>query len=632
MTINQHFTGKHRSPFNALFLFMAVLLIAAKSMAQKTPTVYTPTLYQENLMVPMRDGVKLATDIYRPSVNGQLVNEKLPILFQRTPYSKSRPALVTEAKALASKGYIVVVQDCRGRYKSEGTFTKYLAEPNDGFDAIEALGKLPYSNGKIGMFGTSYGAHVQANAAKLNPPHLNTAVVIMGGTSNGWESSVRNYGPLDYKQVTWAFSQIKAESPDSIARALIANEKVINWFYSLPLKRGLSPLAVDKDVENYIFQMIEHENYDSYWKEMGVNWKEYYKPTADIPMMLISGWYDGFCKTTVDNFQGLSKLKKSPIHLIMGPYTHGGWIDKTYAGDVEFGKNSPVSAIKGFDANWQVSWFNHFLKGENNYIQTVPRVQLFVMGTGDGHKDENGRMFHGGYWRYEDNYPLKSTSYVKYYLQADKSLSTSKPKDTNTSTTYTFDPNNPVPTIGSSTASSEPMFAGGFFGSKFPYLPLKARKDVIVFQTEPLAQDMEVVGAVTVNLFISSDAPDTDFTAKLVDVYPPSKDYPAGYEMNITDGIMRAKFHESPEKQVLLKKGEVYQITIKPFDTGNIFKKGHRIRLDISSSNFPHYEVNPNTGENPSLSTHTQIANNTIYHNAIKASYVELPMVPTARK
>jgi putative CocE/NonD family hydrolase len=395
--------------------------------------------------------------------------------------------------------------------------------------------------------------------------------------------------------------------------------------------------------------MMKHENYDSYWKQMGYNWKEYYQQTSDIPMMLIAGWYDGYCKTTIDNYLGLSKIKKSPVHMIMGPWVHGG-TGKSFSGDVEFGAGatifSDMAALGG--EGWKSDWYDHFLKGKNNSVEKMKPVHLFIMGTGDGHKDTSGKMYHGGYWRHENTYPLAGTRFEKYYLHSDMSLSTLMPKDTKSSTTYTFDPNNPVPTIGSSTASSQPMWTGGafnqrekeftgnpekgFYGSKSPYLPLKARKDILVFQTEVLKEDMELVGPVTVTLNVSSSALDTDFTVKLVDVYPPSKDYPAGYEMNITDGILRAKFRESSERQVLMKPGEVYKLAIKPFDTGNKFKKGHRIRLDISSSNFPHYEVNPNTGENPAFSSRSQIAENTIYHNSVKASYIELPVVASVNK
>ena len=647
---------KHRTnkgSFLLLFQFLMISLLILSPLlglgqAKMVAKEYGVVLFKKNMMIPMRDGVKLATDVYRPTINGKLVEGKLPVLLQRTPYGKFKAEDGKVTEEYVKQGYIVVVQDCRGRYESEGTFTKYLAEPEDGYDTIEELAKLSYTNGKIGMFGSSYGGHVQASAAKLNPPHLSTIVVQFGGTSNSWESGVRNFGPLDHKQLTWALGQILAETNDPIVKEHMKSEPRQTWFASLPLKKGLSPLSANPEIENYIFEMMKHENYDTYWKQIGYNWKEYYKQTSDIPIMLIGGWYDAYCRTTTDNYLGLSKIKKSPIHMVMGPWVHGG-TGKTFSGDVDFGPaaaiNSELAGLGG--ENWKLDWYEHFLKGKDNDISKMQPVHLFIMGTGDGHENEAGKLFHGGYWRHENAYPLTGTHFQKYYLQSDMSLKTDKPKEVTSQTTYTFDPRNPVPTIGSATASSGPMFAGGafnqrekeytgnpetgFYGSKAPYLPLKTRKDVLVFQTDKLSQDLEIVGPVTVKLHASSTAVDTDFTVKLIDVYPPSKDYPAGYEMNITDGILRAKFRESSERQVLMKPGEIYEFIIKPFDTGNIFKKGHRIRLDISSSNFPHYEVNPNTGENPAFSARTKIADNSIYHNSVNASYIELPIVSTAK-
>ncbi|MES2731623.1 MAG: CocE/NonD family hydrolase [Bacteroidota bacterium] len=639
---------KPEQSFRTLLFFGWLFFISSLCLAfapGKLPeSDYEVVLFQENFMLGMRDGTRLATDIYRPALKGKVIDKKLPILLQRTPYGKRKEGIVKMAAYFVQHGYIVVLQDCRGRYQSEGKFTKYLSEPEDGFDTVEGLAKLPYTDGKIGMFGTSYGAHVQACAAKLNPPHLKTIVVNMGGTSNGWDHAIRNNGPLEHKQLTWAFAQIKTETTDSTIKQLFRQEKVGDWFQSLPLKKGLSPLSVDPEVEDYLFEMMEHQDYDAYWKHRGLNWQEYYEQTADIPMIHISGWYDAYCKTATDNYLGLSKIKKSPIKLLMGPWIHGGNTETT-AGEVEFGKEAAIST---FYDQWHLDWFDHFLKNKDNVVQHMPAVRVFVMGTGDGHKATNGKMYHGGYWRNETAYPLPHTRWVKYYLQANGALSTASPKNAADFSAYTFDPKHPVPTIGGAMASSEPLWSGGafdqrerkyeghsengFYGSQPPYLPLKTRKDVLVFQSETLTEDMELVGPVTVKLFVASSAPDTDFTVKLIDVYPASQDYPAGFEMNITDGILRAKYRESAEKPVLMQPGQVYELTIKPFDAANIFKKGHHLRLDISSSNFPRFEVNPNTGENPATSLRIQLAENTIYHNAAHASYIVLPLVPTARK
>ena len=589
-------------------------------------------------MAPMRDGIKLATDIYFPA-NFDKTKDKLPVILHRTPYNKSSAMYVKDAAFFARNDYIVVFQDCRGRYKSEGIFGKYLNEPEDSYDAVEWVAKQPWCNGKVGMRGRSYMAHVQAAAAKLNPPHLSTIVLNVGGLSNGWTHSIRNHGAFALKQVTWAFSNMERETGDSLTKQMMAKEKVADWLQALPFKKGNNPLAVSPDFENYILEMWTHSDYDSYWKEMGINWVEYYKQTADIPMVHVSGWYDNYVETATDNYIGLSKIKKSPIKLIMGPWMHGTQ-EQTFSGDVDFGTES---TMMDFYLQWHLDWYGHFLKGKDNRINSWPNVRLFVMGTGDGHKDKAGRLFHGGYWLNATDWPLPQTNYVPYYFHDDNSLSTKKPSVTENDITYTFDPEHPVPTIGSSSASLEPIAAAGAFdqrekeykgdpqkghyGSQSPYLPLKSRKDVVVYQTPVLEKDMTVAGPVKVVLHVSSDCPDTDFTAKLVDVYPPSTDYPSGYDMNITDGIVRARYRNSPSKQEFMKAGAVYEITVEPASTANVFKKGHHIRVDISSSNFPQYDVNPNTGEPLGKNIRMVKANNTILHNSVKPSYIVLPII-----
>lgn len=612
-------------------------------MGSEKKELYDVVLYKENMMIPMRDGVKLAADIYRPSVRGSVVEEKLPIILQRTPYNKKSEEYVEQGKYLAQCGYVVTIQDCRGRYRSEGIFNKYVDEPQDGYDTIEWLARLPYCDGKIGMWGLSYGAHVQAAAAKLKPPHLKTIVVNMGGMSNGWDHAVRNHGAFELKQLTWAFTQLAEETNNPAVKEMLSVERVEDWLQSLPLKKGLNPLSIVPNFEEYVFEMMTHSDYDDYWKQMGVNWVEYYEQTSDIPMIHISGWYDAYCGTAIQNYLGLSRIKKSPIRLLMGPWLHGE-ITQAHSGDVDFG---PDAVIPDFYNEWHVRWFDHFLKGKDNGVGEEPALRLFVMGKGDGHKDENGRLSHGGYWRSEKDWPLPGTQFTTYYFHADGKLSTKLPDANEPPSTYTYDPCHPVPTIGGSMAASKPLFVGGafdqrerefkgdpekgFYGSRPPYLPLKARPDVIVFQTEPLTENTEVTGPITVKLYASSTVVDTDFTAKLIDVYPPSKDFPSGFEMNLTDGIIRARYRNSPERQELMKPGEIYLFTIEPFGTANLFKKGHRIRIDISSSNFPKFDCNPNTGEPLGLNRRMVAAHNTIYHDLIHPSHVILPIIPARR-
>ena len=606
------------------------LLVFALPVSGQAP--YEAIQVEDNLMIPMRDGVHLATDIFRPALNGIPVAEQLPILLQRTPYDKTGERLVESARFFASHGYVVALQDHRGRYASKGVFTKYIGEGQDGYDTIEYLAALPYGDAQVGMWGTSYSAHSQANAAKLRPPHLKTIVLNMGGMSNGWDHKVRNHGAFEIQQLTWAFRQLAVETDDPLVKEMLSIDTIDKWLTVMPLRKGLNPLSVAPNFEDYILEMLTHADYDDYWKHPDLNWVEHYDSTADIPMLLLSGWYDSYGGGTIQNYLALSERLDSPVQLIMGPWTHSG-NTRSYSGNVEFGGDA---SIDDFHHEFHLRWFDRYLKSNEGDVENA-NVRVFIMGTGDGHKDENGRLYHGGYWKEGDDWPLPDTAMTPYYFHADGSLGTSPPGKGVLPTTYTFDPQDPVPTIGGAFSSTSPVFEPGaydqrerddVFGATPPYLPLKSRDDVLVFQTEPLDQDVEVVGPIVVQLFVSSTATDTDFTAKLVDVYPPSADFPTGYEMNLTDGIVRARYRDRPDQQVLMKPGQVYEIEVTPFPNANRFKKGHRIRVDISSSNFPHFDVNPNTGEPLGKHRRTMEAQNTIYHDAEHPSHVVLPIVP----
>jgi uncharacterized protein len=586
---------------------------------------------ERNVMMPARDGVKLSTDVYHASGA-----TRVPVLLHRTPYDKSAPATVAIAEFFAKHGYGVVVQDTRGRHASEGVFSKYYKfDAYDGYDCIEWAAKLPFSDGRVGMWGTSYAAHTQADASKLNPPSLKTLVINMGGMSNAWDHSVRFDGAFEMgRQLTWAWDQILQDTKDPVVKQLLTKEKVTDWYTALPLRKGLNPLSAAPNYEGYYLDESEHSDYDEHWQGIGMQWEKFYEQTSDIPMLHIGGWYDIYLRGTIENFHELSRIKKAPERLLIGPWTHHGDAE-TFAGDVDFG---PAAAIKDFDTDFHLRWFDHFLKGAPADAVAESPVRLFVMGTGDGHRDPAGRLFHGGYWRNSQEWPPSEARRVSYYLHADGSLSTVVPTSSERAkTTYTFDPTHPVPTIGGGV--SKRLKDGAFHqreradfpGSRAPFLPLRARADILVFETEPLREDVDVMGPIEVELFASSTAVDTDFTAKLIDVYPSSKDFPEGFEMNLTDAIIRASYRDSSKQRRLMKPGEVYKLTIRPFDTANHFKRGHRIRVDISSSNFPRFDVNPNTGEPLGLNRRVVSADNSVYHDAQYASRIVLPLVASER-
>lgn len=619
-----------------LILCATTVLLApavAPRVAAQAPARYEAVLAEHNLMIPTRDGKRMATDIYRPARNGVPVNERFPILLDRTPYDKG--ASQKQAEYFTQHGYVVAVQDIRGRYKSEGKFLKVQpADATDGYDVIEWLAKQPYSNGSVGMWGTSFAAHMQAGAAQLHPPALKTLVINMGGMSNAWDHGVRYRGTYEMgRQLTWAWTQLHADAPNPAVRKLLEDEKVENWYNVQPVPRGLSPLAVVPEYEQWYMDFFEHADYDAYWKDPMMNWGEHYAQTSDIPMIHIGGWYDIFLAGTFNNFIELGKIKKAPQRILVGPWTHSGNA-RTYAGDVSFGDSA---AIADFATDFHLRWFDHYLKGQATGVEKDTPLRLFIMGTGDGHKDASGRLFHGGYWRNETTWPIAGTRMVPYYFHADGSLSTEKPTERTLSTTYTFDPHHPVPTIGGGSSArlndgaynqrEDPRFPP----SQAPFLPLRSRSDVVVFQTEPLAEDMEVTGPIKVVLYGSTNRTDTDFTAKLVDVYPSSDSWSGGFDLNITDAIIRGRYRATRDHAVMLKPGEVYPFTIEPFPTANVFKKGHRIRVDISSSNFPRFDVNPNTGEPLGKNRRMVTADNTIYHSAPYPSHIILPLAPSRR-
>jgi putative CocE/NonD family hydrolase len=601
----------------------------------------------------MRDGVRLATDVHRPARNGVPVSGAFPVLVERTPYGKnnesirertardSRPVRREDVAAyFACRGYVVVIQDLRGRYRSEGRFTKYIGEAHDGYDTLEWIARQPWCNGRIGTFGLSYAAHTQTALVSQRPPGLTAMFLDCGGFSNAYRGGIRHGGAFELKQATWAYKQAqlspRAES-DPVVRAALKAENIGDWFEAMPWKRGHSPIKWVKEYEDYLFEQWEHGTFDEYWKQPELYAAGHYDAFDGIPVHLMCGWWDPYAQTTTDNYLGISRRERGFARLVLGPWTHGER-SVTYAGDVDFGADATLDgALADNYVAFRLAWFERWLKDKPVSAADDAAVRYFRMGGGSGHRTDTGRLDHGGRWRTAGDWPVPGTELRPYYLHSDGELRTEAPIGEG-KLEFDFDPAHPVPTIGGSITSGEPlMFPGAYdqraheklFGAKPPYLPLAARPDILAFETSPLENDLEVTGPIVVKLWISSSAPDTDFTAKLIDWHPPNEDYPRGYAMNVTDGILRCRYRRSWEAPQMLEPGEVAEIVIEPMPTSNLFKRGHRIRLDISSSNFPRFDVNPNTGEPEGRARRRQVAVNCVHISAQCPSHVVLPIVPS---
>lgn len=594
-----------------------------------------------NVMVPMRDGVRLATDVYRPAREGKPLDDRRPVVLIRTPYNKG-DGQSGEGKYFASHGYVVVVQDTRGRYRSEGVWHWLTDDGPDGFDCAAWIVAQPWSNGRIGMMGTSYVGGTQHALAMSGSPHL-TTVIPVDAVSNMGRQSMRNAGAFEMRFWNWIMLNAGKGSnaaQDAGTAAVLAEMAKHRHSYLklLPLRRGTTPLKIAPEYEDWLIEAMRHGANDAFWDQNNiVDHPERYR---DIPIYLVGGWYDSWAGNTTANYRTLSQRLKSDVYLIMGPWIHGAQGSHSH-GQVTFGKDAAITDPLG----WRRIWFDHYLKGETNEVgQADPfqsKVRIFVMGTGDGRKDDQGRLHHGGYWRNESEWPLARAVPTKHFFAHQGQLTTDPPKPAETNvaaqTSFLFDPHNPVPTIGGNISSGNDIMLQGAWDQRGgPHvwnwqepIPLSARNDVLVFQSEPLLEDLEVTGEIEVKLWVSSTAVDTDFTAKLIDVYPPNADFPAGFDLNLGDGIVRARFRDSLKKEKRMEPGQIYPITVKLYPTSNVFKRGHRIRVDVSSSNFPRFDVNPNTGEPLAEHRLSQTCVNTIHHDSEHPSHIVLPIVPS---
>lgn len=609
------------------FRAAALFLLAAGGVLAQDPAPDVENV-QKDVMVPMKDGTKLATDVYLPAEPG-----KHPVILCRTPYDKTGEK--GNAAFFTKHGYAYVAQDTRGRYASEGTWRFLADDARDGEECVNWVAKQPWSDGKVGMIGTSYVGGTQ-HAAALRRPNALVTIIPVDAVSNPGRQGMRNGGAFELRFWNWIMlnSARGSKAAKDPATQKLLQEMADNrrkYLAALPLRKGTTPLKLCPENEDWLVEAMKHGGNDDFWDFNNIiDRADRYK---DMPVYLVGGWYDSWAGNTTANYTVLSKAITSPVYLIMGPWIHGQQ-GKHAHGQVEFG---PEAAIADPLA-WRLEWYDHWIKGLDNKVgKEAPfatKVRLFTMGTGDGHKTPEGLLFHGGRWRDETDWPPAKSKPTPYYFLRNGTMTPTMPTTDRNTTSFVFDPKNPVPTIGGSISSGDGILLQGAWDQRggphvwnFPDpMPISSRNDVVIFRTPPLTEDVEVTGEIQVKLWASSTAPDTDFTAKLVDVYPPSADFPGGFDLNITDGIVRARYRDSQD-EVLMEPGNVYTFTIKLYPTSNVFKKGHRIRVDLSSSNFPRFDVNPNTGEPLNDNRRTQAATNTIFHDHHHPSHIVLPIV-----
>jgi putative CocE/NonD family hydrolase len=553
--------------------------------------------YEGNVAVPMRDGVTLRADIYRPKADG-----RFPVLLERTPYNKY--SNIDSGLRGAARGYVVVLEDVRGRSASEGDWYPFKFEPADGYDSVEWCAKLPYSNGKVGMIGGSYVGATQMLAAIAAPPHLVGLVPTI--TASDYHEHWAYQGGAFMQLLAQAWSS--ALSVDVLQRRTGASAAPAHWDYRRPPAAYpvIDPGKADGAAQ-YYFDWIAHPAYDDYWRQWSIS-GHYGLVTA--PMVHVAAWYDLFQDGSLRNYVGLrrgaaTEEARRGQRLVIIPGGHAGWGRKV--GDVDFGADSEID-VEGYG----LRWYDHLMKGIDNGIDREKPVRIFVMGR--------------NVWRDEDDWPLARAKAVRYYLHAaaganslagDGALSTEAP-GAEPADSYVCDPDDPVPTHG-----------GGVLGDTTNYPPgpldqraVEARRDVLVYTTAPFASDTEVTGKVVLELYAGSSATDTDFTGKLVDVAPD------GTAINLTDGILRARYRDSMEKASLMNPGETYRMVIDLWSTSNVFLAGHRLRLEVASSNFPRFDRNPNTGASPEAGGPYAKATNVIRHDRDHPSALVVPVVP----
>ncbi len=538
-----------------------------------------PTFSEYDVAVPMRDRVYLSTNVFRPAGF-----ELYPTILLRTPYDKGTSiAAGGSYQSFVNHGYAVVVQDVRGRYKSGGNFEPINQEINDGDDTLNWIASQAWSDGKVGMYGGSYVGIAQWKAAMSHNPHLKAIFPYVSGDDDYRDRFYSTGGALKLgHRLLWLEENMRARGfqPPDFSK----------YIFTLPVRSADQAVAGTRlDLWN---RVANHPAYDHFWKSGSV--REHLKG-IDIPVYSVGGWYDNYVESDLDAFSILAKRTHSS-RIMIGPWPHV--FSDPFPG-VSFGAESQVSLRPE-----QLQWFDHWLKGKDMPEIQHP-VRLFVMGINR--------------WRDEDNWPLARARDTKFYLHEGGNLAAG-PDNRSASESFVYDPRNPVPTTGGAVCCDSTIFPWGPKDQR----AVEKRPDVLVFSTPALNVDTEVTGPVKVVLYASSSALDTDFTAKLVDVFPD------GTARNLTDGLLRMRYRDSLENPQMMVPGRAYQLTINAGVTSNVFRAGHRIRVEISSSNFPRFDRNPNTGRPVADARDLRKASQTVFHDKLRPSYLLLPLIPAA--
>jgi putative CocE/NonD family hydrolase len=591
------------------FALVALVMILAAA-PDHAANLYA-VVFERDVAVTMRDGVKLRADIYRPDAEGQF-----PVLLQRTPYDKNRG--VEFGLKGAARGYVVIFEDVRGRYASEGEWSPFMNESNDGYDSVEWAAALPYATGKVGMFGGSYVGATQMLAAIAHPPHLAGISPVITG-SNYHDNWTYQGGAFEqWFNESWTSLAL---APDTFNRAVKKHADVLAGTRSLPLVDyplfdfGQLPSRSNStpSLAPYFLEWLDHPSYDDYWKRVSI---EDHFSEITVPALHIAAWYDIFLGGSLRNYLGIkahggTESARSGQSLLVIVGGHAGPGPKI--GALEFGHASEFD----YDET-TLQWYDYLFKGVQNEFASGKPVKIFVLGANE--------------WHQEDDWPLKRARNTRYFLHSKGAANGLTPGGPGRAgqgalslvaptaekpDQYLYDPSDPAPTIGGPLCCA-PLPTG--IGPQ-DQRPAEARGDVLVYTSAAFAKDTEVTGPVSLELYVSSSAVDTDFTGMLVDVWP------NGFAQNLTSGILRLRYRDSQEKPELATPGKTYHITLDLWATSNVFLAGHKLRLEISSSNFPRFDRNLNTGEEQAHSTRVVKAKNVIYHDSAHPSALIVPLV-----